>query len=229
MKKLIALALVTILALSLLTACGGSGNAPSGGNNTPSGSSSTPGGNDNNASQGSDMVAGDIFKIFESGTYHMKMRMSVGGNSMTTEQYFKNAMMASINEAGGMTTRAIYKDGKSYTIMDAEKMVMVMSIPQGTDSQSGKVETSKMNYTGSGTAEFAGKTHKYDEYTIGGGKTQFFVDGGSLIGMRSITAEGTIDVEILAFDNNVPDSIFEIPADYEVMDMAGVMGGMTGN
>ena len=50
MKKLIAIALVMVLALSLLTACGGgNSNTPSGGNNnTPSGNSSTPGGNDNN-------------------------------------------------------------------------------------------------------------------------------------------------------------------------------------
>jgi hypothetical protein len=49
MKKIIAITLVMVLALSLLTACGdgggGSSNTPSGGNNTPSGNNSTPSGN----------------------------------------------------------------------------------------------------------------------------------------------------------------------------------------
>ena len=56
MKKIFAIALVIVLALSLLTACGGNSNTPSGGDNTnppsnsstPGGNNSTPGGNDNN-------------------------------------------------------------------------------------------------------------------------------------------------------------------------------------
>ena len=49
MKKLVALALVMVFALSLLTACGGgNSNTPSGGDNTPSGNNSTPSGNNNN-------------------------------------------------------------------------------------------------------------------------------------------------------------------------------------
>ena len=62
MKKLVALALVMVLALSLLTACGGNSNTPSGGDNTPSGNNSTPGGNEStpggNNNNGGDSAIG---------------------------------------------------------------------------------------------------------------------------------------------------------------------------
>ena len=72
MKKLLALALVFILALSLLTACNGNSTTPSGDNNTPSGNAgdnSTPSGNGTTDPDDNNSVAfckvGDIIKFGE--------------------------------------------------------------------------------------------------------------------------------------------------------------------
>ena len=65
MKKILAIALVMVLALSLLTACGGdnnsgsSGNNNGGGNNTPSGNSGNGGGN-NSGNNGGNVEAGQL-------------------------------------------------------------------------------------------------------------------------------------------------------------------------
>jgi hypothetical protein len=79
-----------------------------------------------------------------------------------------------------------------------------------------------MIVTGSGTARFNGKNLPYEEYSIAGEsrvKSQFFMDGNNPVGIRTITGGQTIDMIILALDQNVPNSVFEIPAGYQRIEM----------
>ena len=163
-----------------------------------------------------------FFKIFASGTYHMKARMS-GGDGMTAdmESYVRGGNMASTISAQGQTTRMIFKDNKMHMIMDSMKMIMIT--PMMDKSQAGGIETANMKPTGSGTARFAGKSLPYEEYSDPqGNKTQYFLDGDKLVGIRSIIGrEGTVDIEILTLDQNVPNNVFDIPSGYQVQDMSG--------
>ena len=59
MKKLLALALVMVLALSLLTACGDNNTSGGGNSNTPSGNNSAPNGDSSNIS-GQSLITDDV-------------------------------------------------------------------------------------------------------------------------------------------------------------------------
>ena len=165
----------------------------------------------------------ESFKLFSGGNYHMKAAMWAAGMPATTfETYIKDGKMASISTSQNNTTRIINKDKKTYMIMDAEKMVMVMPLQE--QNQAG-TETGNMKYVSSGTADFRGKTLPYEEYTDAKAaaetKVRYFFDGTKLAGIRTIAQGVTMDMEILALDQNVPATVFDIPAAYQVMDMSG--------
>ena len=186
MKKLIALTIMFVLAFTL-TACG----AVSG------------------------RITDTFVNIFSSGSYHMKAKMITDGVEATMESYVKRDIMAVIMETHGVTMRTVMRDNKVHIIDNAEKTVMTMPASMGAPGSTPAVDTNKMNYLGSGTANFHGKNLPYDEYSVdNGGKTQLFVDGNKLAGIRNISGGNVADIVILVLDQNVPDSVFEIPAGY---------------
>ena len=163
-----------------------------------------------------------FFKTFASGNYHMKAKMSGDDGTVSDiESYVKGDMLATTMSAQGQTTRMIFKDNKMYMIMDSAKMIMVM--PAADKSQAGGVETDDMKLAGSGTAMFNGKSLSYEEYKDpDGNRTQYFLDGSKLAGIRNIMDDGgTIDVIISVLDQNVPNNVFDIPSGYQVQDMSG--------
>ena len=241
MNKNFAITLVFMLALSVLAACGGgseglSDNPPavSFDKNAP-GTQSMPEdtaaasqptsqadeGDSRADEHGDSKVADPFFNMFGSGTYHMKAKMINDSTEIIIEQYLKNGMMASLMETEDSVMRTIMRDGKMHMVNDDEKTVIVMPVMQQMGStNSTAVDTAGMIYIGSGKAEFNGKTLPYDEYSMDGeGKTQFFVDGNKMAGIRTIANEQEMDMVILELDQNVPDSVFEIPMDYERMEL----------
>jgi hypothetical protein len=54
----------------------------------------------------------------------------------------------------------------------------------------------------------------YEEYTSEAGTVQYFFDGNALAGWSAKVEGYTSDTILLAFDQNVPDHVFEIPRDY---------------
>jgi len=166
----------------------------------------------------SDRVSETFFKMFAGDSYHMKTKIVDGGEEITMETYVKKGMTATTTKTQGETVRMIMRDNKMYMIDDSEKTVMVM--PASIQAQAGMgkttaINTEKMRYVGSGTANFQGKNLPYDEYSIdGGSKSQFFVDGNKLAGIRNINGGNVTEVVILALDQNVPDNVFQIPAEY---------------
>ena len=154
-----------------------------------------------------------IMKIFGSGSFHMKI-MSEGTE---VESYIKNGMTAMLMTVEDTDIRMVLRDNKSYTIFDSEKMLMISDASNGYDF-SGLGETSSLTYISEGSGDFNGRTYKYDEYRdINGSQIFYYVDGGSLKGIRTVENGETVDIEIISFDGNVPDSVFDIPSDYEVM------------
>ena len=95
-----------------------------------------------------------------------------------------------------------------------------MGDPTGNSPEE-PVRTAGMIVTGSGTARFNGKNLPYEEYSTRGSdvKVQLFLDGNNLAGMRTITGENTIDMIILALDQNVPNNVFDIPTGYQKIEM----------
>jgi len=164
-----------------------------------------------------------FFKIFASGTYRMKTAMTASGSTGDMEQFAKGGKIASVTTTQGQTVRTVISSNKTHMIMESAKMMMI------TASQSmygtGAVDANSMKFTGSGTAVFTGKNLPYEEYiNSDGSKTQFFIDGNRLAGTRStVPGQGTADMVILVLDQNVPDSIFNIPTSgYQVQDISNM-------
>ena len=162
-----------------------------------------------------------IFKIFLSGTFHMKATMSSGGMQTDIESFCKNKRVATTMTSSGETMRIIFSDDKSYMINEKEKMIII--IPSQGASIADDFANDKMSYIGSGTASFNGKNLPYEEYRDeDANKVQFFMDGNKFAGTRQTTSEGEIiEMVISVFDQNVPDSAFAVPTSgYKIEDMS---------
>ena len=169
----------------------------------------------NNGETGS-LTAG-IFNIMKSGTYHMIMKSEYA----EIDIYAKNGMMAELMNMEEIDYRIVIRDGKYYTIMDEYEMVMVAEASPDDSYVPGASEASNLIYIGEGSGEFNGKVYKYDEYADeidGDYFYYYFVDGGDLKGIRTVMYGVPSDIEILAFDKNVPDSVFDIPANYYIIE-----------
>jgi len=161
----------------------------------------------------------EIYALLDSGTHHMKTVM-LGEYEMEMDNYVKDIMRAYIYRADGEETRTVIRDGNYYVISDTKRTVMIVDIP--ADDMPEKDDMSSYNYIGSGSDTFNGATHNYDEYTGSNGiRIFYFIDGGKLIGIRSIVNDYLLDMMVTQLDGNVPDSVFEIPKDYAVTDMTG--------
>ncbi|MCL1983119.1 MAG: hypothetical protein FWG53_08570 [Clostridiales bacterium] len=236
--KIFALLMAILLMAALLPGCGGNGNS---GDGSDSGGGVTDGNNmvsnddeESNYGLGDDdiltdevadgeesdvQVSGVFFDTFKSGNYHMKFKIAgPEGGSAITEQYRKGDSMAMIMTQGTQSIKMIYIDEKAYMIDDVNKMVIVQNVTKDFYLDSGGVETTGMEYSGSGTAEFAGSTLPYEEYgKEDGSKIQYFLRGNTLAGIRTVRGGVTADMEVLALDTVVPADIFDLPADYQII------------
>ena len=162
------------------------------------------------------MLTGRIMEIFESGTFHLLMialNNEFAGDG--TEMYSKDGVLAFISEFEGEPTRFITRDGTTYMVRDTARIVIQYDAQGGDDEW--PYNTSDLTYVRNGTEAFNGGTYEFDEYVdSAGGQYFYYVDGGRLIGMRIIDMvyNDTTDAEVLVFDQNVPDDIFDIPQDY---------------
>ena len=202
----------------------GGGSAQSGDSDGESGGATAPSSRASNAtapSSGGKTTA--FFNMFDSGTYHMKAKTAFGGMEVISETFMKDGMMATVGETAGMSYRTVYRDNMAYVINDQTRTVMVMSLSASSGNKPEEpVRTAGMVATSSGTAQFNGKNLPYEEYSVAGEssvKIQLFLDGNNLAGMRTITSGATIDMIILALDQNVPNNMFDIPAGYQRIEM----------
>jgi len=216
---------------------GGAATASSGDNDRESGGGSSGffsrffGGGSGGAATASSSGGGKAepyFKIFSSGTYHMKAKGNVEGigEEVVFDQYVKGGMTATVTDMGGESVRSVIRDNKSYGIMDAQRMVVVTSINSADPSQ-GAIQTKGFSRSGSGTARFNGRNLPYEEYSWekgskyygNGDKYLFFLDGNKLAGVRGIVGKYTVEMVVLSLDKNVPANIFDIPSGYTVIEM----------
>ncbi|MCL2153416.1 MAG: copper amine oxidase N-terminal domain-containing protein [Oscillospiraceae bacterium] len=165
----------------------------------------------------------DIFAVLNSGEYHVMVNMITAASGddvdfsfqLEYDCYAKDGMLAVMIDFFGIM-RIVYKDGKRYEMYDDYK---TMSISE--DAEDNYIITTGLNqltYVGEESGEFLGNTYKYDEYIDSDGVVfRYYVDEGNLKGIQTTDPNGSIVyTEILVFDNIVPNSIFEIPSDYEI-------------
>ena len=162
----------------------------------------------------------DILAIYnggyESGSYHVKF----AGEESSNEIYVKGGNIALLFEADDeLREHHILKDGYLYTVLDGQKRVTKTALDKANISYPSPPDFAAMSYIGSGKAEFMGEELDYDEYYQHNLKHRelFFVKDGTLAGIRYDVGGFTNDVDYLVFEKEVPDSVFDIPADYTVV------------
>lgn len=230
MKKFVKLLLIVFLASSmLLTGCGGAGAADevqmqseqsekaadgSGGETADTAKVNTEGMGDLLSSAYVDMMKGNEYLM------KYKFTMDYGGQSMEVEATIakKGEDMATISDMLGTETTTIIKDSKVYMVDHNSKTVTAMA--QTPDESavaagSGSINMDGVTYLGTGNEDGL----VYEEYSTSECKVKYYFDGKKLVKMAVDVNGQTMVMEILEMSKDVPDSMFEIPAGYQVIEM----------
>ncbi|MDR1834726.1 MAG: hypothetical protein LBQ96_02875, partial [Fusobacteriaceae bacterium] len=117
-------------------------------------------------------------------------------------------------DLGGMKMKVLSKDGASYMITDAQKMMMKM--PAGQDATQGlQTDFSDLKKTGEGKGEVNGKTLPYEEYEMQGKKAKFYVSDGKVYAIESAEQGAKSLMIIENLKAGVPKGTFDFPAGYQ--------------
>lgn len=171
--------------------------------------------------------------------YTMKLETTfkgLGGEEMkqTTTNVVTEDQTYLHTESEGTVINVIEKDGKSYLIMHDSKTIIVTS----EDEEDEPVENvgfigEGLEYIGKGKEEFLGNNRPYEEYKMDIGKVKYYFDGSEVDGaeifvdmelvmdgedIEEIETEGTtMLMDIVLFEEEVDESVFELPEDYELV------------
>jgi hypothetical protein len=179
-----------------------------------------------------------------------EMHYSIKGDKVRIEMPGQKGM-------GGMILDTAKKE--MITMMDSEKMYMVMAIPDVAEAKAGKDDDVKLEKTGEKekilgyTAEKYISTHKNEKtemWLAEGLGTFMAMAGGNGMGKkaapksweRALAGKELFPMRVVGFDKSgkesfrmettainkqsLPDSLFVPPADYQKLDMGGMMKGL---
>lgn len=218
MKRTVLILVTFVLAVLLLAGCGNSKKTDS-----DEGAPAASGGN-GAASGISERLSKATVDVFAGGKYYMKFRTTAGNSGENSaaimETYVKDDMVANKVQTEGMLMHTVMRDGKIYTIIHEQKMVMETDIPATSRQNAGVVETEGIVYTGSGKGDFAGRTLSYEEYSIAqeNGAMRYYFDGKELAGMQTLSGGAVMsEIEIMEISSDVPGDVFIIPSDYTLV------------
>ncbi len=235
MKKFLAILLSLVMLLSL-TACGGDlvPAADDGGDaaqqqeqsNTPApdeGEDAAPdsGGVDLSGYLGT--KTGKFYSRFADGKMYMEYEMEMEGMVMTMISATNGDMTYSETQMDGVSMGVSIMDGEyMYTIDHASKMIIKMSLGATAQTIAGTVlEESDvdMGDLKTGTREIDGKTYDTEEWVVEGAAAIMCFDGDDLAYMIGAMEGMEVTMKVVEISDKVDESLFEIPADYTVMEM----------
>lgn len=218
MRKLNSCVLVLLLCLSVI----GCGTTTQSKQITPSSStqdnktkttSESPPANSENLGAKLSTVYADMMK---NNKYLMKYKVTSesDGQSMEIEATLavSGDNMAITSTVNGMKTTIISKDNKTYMVNHSEKTILEM--PQGNASgnaMDNKIETDGLTYMSSGLENGL----VYEKYSTAEGTLKYYFDGKKLVKIAFESKGQTMVMKIIEMSNNVSDSMFELPANYE--------------
>jgi outer membrane lipoprotein-sorting protein len=118
-----------------------------------------------------------------------------------------------------MSAKIIIKDGITYIIDDASKMILSMA-GVSEESLGGMVgDYSGIVKTGSGTGEINGKNLPYEDYTTDGQLVRYFLDGGDVYAIQTEIDGYKTTMFISNASGNVPSGAFDLPEGYTEISM----------
>jgi len=165
-----------------------------------------------------DRLAKAFNDLMASGKYYMKYRMNVDGESIDAEIAYDDDNFATKTVTGGIKSHMIIKDQKMYMIDPDARTVMIMSSADFEEDEE-DLDYSGLVFIQDGQGDFLGQTLPYEEYSEDGTLVKYFFKGKELVGME-MNIDGMIQVlEIFELSGNIPAGMFDIPKDYEQLNM----------
>ena len=118
----------------------------------------------------------------------------------------------------GESYRIIVEEGKMHMISDAEKLIMTMTYEEGDDDIMTFPEKFEVYTSGNGTLD--GKSYYYETMKEADGTVStYWYNGNNLYAIKNADSI----VYITSVEQKVDASLFQLPADYEVMDLTDLM------
>lgn len=214
MKRNISYILILILLLlsAMITGCGGESDSPASGTEDTAADDAA-----NVVDDMGDLLSSVYVGMMKDSNYLMKYKTTLEFDNELVELVGTVAVSgdkaAFTSVMDGMESVVISKADKSYMIDHSSKTVFEM--PVGTASDEGKIDMDGITYIGDGVEDGL----IYEEYTTVDSTIKYYFDGKDLVKITVMFEDQTIDMEILEMSNHIPASIFDIPADYEIISM----------
>ena len=182
---------------------------------------------------------------YEYARYAYKFPVEMTMNILNTEDFsvLQSASIAmtenmdiamEMSQPGVATSRIVIADGYMYIISDEEKQVIYQQLPEdqmnemknqlaaSVNTQTWDAATLEVETT---EEEFNGVTYGVEiiKDSSNEAKVYFDKDSGSV---KYLYSEGQY-LEIVAITDKVSEGLFAVPEDYQMLDMASAMGGLT--
>jgi hypothetical protein len=216
MKKKI-LALLAVLLLATLTACGGGSEDKD----------NTPGADD--GGKFDNYKSGEFVKIMESGTYYLDCSVFVTGIESSMKMAVDGSD-SSVEVAGiGYPVRMLTLDGTMYYMNDEKKVYMVLEGEEAPDPvDNGIFDYSGIEFGDNGSgpvSDLAGiddNSYDYEEFNMGTGDEKAFVryyfKGDNLYAIEVKMGGVGSTMVINELTKDIPDGLMEMPSGYQLVD-----------
>ena len=166
---------------------------------------------------------GRFYSRFADGRMYMEYEMEMEGQVMSMISATNGDKTYSETKMDGAAVSASVMDGETMYVIDhAGKMVIKMGLQADAQTIAGTVlEESDvdMGDLKTGTREIDGKTYDTEELIVEGGAAIYCFDGDDLAYMISAFEGEEIVMKVVEVSDKVDESLFEIPADYALMEM----------
>ena len=166
---------------------------------------------------------GRFYSRFADGRMYMEYEMEMEGQVMSMISATNGEKNYSETRMSGGAVSASVMDGETMYVIDhASKMVIKMSLGASAQNIAGAVlEESDvdMGTFTTGTKEIDGKTYDTEELTVEGATAIYCFDGDDLAYIISSFEGQEAVMKIVEATDKVDDSLFEIPADYTMMEL----------
>lgn len=156
--------------------------------------------------------------------YYLDISLLLNGVIIYNTVARRGDTIESRSNVGGSESHTILIDGVTYFI-DDENEVYFKADTASDGGLMGAVDYSTAVYASSGSEVLAtGKEHSYDEYTcktISGqdcGVKIFTNDSGNLMAIVDYSGDESVERDVAAFSEDIPEGWLEIPKNYKLVD-----------
>ena len=166
---------------------------------------------------------GRFYSRFADGRMYMEYEMEMEGQAISVISASNGERTYSETKMDGASLGVNIMVGEDmYTIDHASKMVIKMSLQANAQTiASAVLEESDVDMGGfkTGTREIDSKTYDTEELIVEGASTIYCFDGDDLVYIISSFEGQEAVMKIVEATDKVDDSLFEIPADYTMMEL----------